>query len=196
MRLASFVVLGFVLLFGLPPAPVAAGVPCRGTSTVVAVVQGTAGCNPNTVVVCPAGDKGMVGVTVTAKDCYGTPCANLSVICSGDLATFGSLCFCGNGDAFQTGTTDINGQVSYVFDNFGACGDLQFIAEWQGETLGPSNIVWARSPAVFCDINSVALSRFASKYGTTEPCCDFDCDGAVNAIDLSTFALHFGHTCP
>jgi hypothetical protein len=134
-------------------------------------------------------------VTVTAKDCYGTPCANISIICSGDLATSGTLCFTTE-DAFQTDTTDINGRVSYVFDNSGGCGDLQFFAECQGETRGVSNIVWFRSPDTVgsCDIDSVCLSRFASKYGTTEPCCDFDCSGAVNAIDFSTFVLHFGHT--
>jgi hypothetical protein len=195
MRSLPFVVLGFVVLLAIPPAPVAAGVPCRGTSTVVAIGQGTVGCNPNIAVVCPDGDIGMFRVTVTARDCYGTPCTNSSVTCIIDIATVGRLCVCPDED-FQTGTTDINGQVSYVFDNFGGCCDLHFIAECQGETLGPSNIVWAISPDNNgnCEVNSVDLAWFATKFGTTEPCCDFDCSGAVNAIDLSTFALHFGHT--
>jgi len=192
----SLVVLGFVLLLAVPPALVAAGVPCTGTSTVVAVGQGTPACDPNIAVVCPVGDKGMVRFTVTVLDCYGTPLAYKSVTCNAIPAS-GAFCFCAGEDP-QVGTTNISGQVFYVYDNFGGCGGLQFNAVCQGVTLGPSNIVSIRSPDSdgSCSVNSVDLSRFASKYGTGDTCSDYNCDGVVNSIDLSTFALHYGHACP
>ncbi|MFH1220622.1 MAG: hypothetical protein V1694_09255 [Candidatus Eisenbacteria bacterium] len=195
MKILSLVALGLGFVSALLPAP-AAGVPCAGTSTVVAVGEGTPGCNPNIPVVCPAGDKGMVKVTVTVRDCYGTPLANQSVTCNAIPAS-GAFCFC-TGEDPQVGRTDNNGQVFYVYDNFGGCGDLQFSAVCQGVTLGPSNIVSIRSPDSdgSCSVNSVDLSRFASRYGTTDTCCDYNCDGIVNSIDLSTFALHYGHVCP
>jgi hypothetical protein len=59
MRVAGLVGLMILLVAGAAMA----GVPSSSTSTVDRAGQGTPACNPNTAVVCPAGDMGSVLVT-------------------------------------------------------------------------------------------------------------------------------------
>lgn len=191
------VLAGLVLVFSVCAGPVqASGVPCTGTSTVVPSAQGTSGCDPNIGVVCPAGDKGLIQVVVTVKDCYGTPLAGKTVDCHAQPVS-GTLCFCA-GQNPQTGVTNVNGEVTYNFIRFGGCGSVQFTAVVQGVTLGPSVAIGARSPDITgdCLVNALDLSRFGLIYGTADPCGDYNCDGTVNALDLSVFGIHYGHVCP
>jgi hypothetical protein len=193
---ACLALAGFALLLaGVGPVQ-ASGVPCSGTSTVIATAQGTPGCDPNIAVVCPAGDRGLVRVVVTVKDCYGTPLAGKTVSCDA-LQFSGALCFCTGQDP-QTGVTNVNGEVTFNFVRFGGCGGVQFVAICDAVTLGPSSVIGVRSPDITgdCLVNALDLSRFGLIYGTSDPCGDYNCDGTVNALDLSTFGLHYGHVCP
>ena len=60
---------GFAVLL-LVSSMAFAGVPCAGTTTVVAT--GDDVCAPGAAV-CPAGDLHTVNVVVTVRDCYGAP---------------------------------------------------------------------------------------------------------------------------
>lgn len=190
-------VIGLVGLMVLLVAGAAvAGVPSSSTSTVERAGQGTPPCNPNTAVVCPAGDIGSVLVTVTVRNVYGDPLPGKLVNCQAVPVT-GAFCFC-PGETPQSGTTDVNGQVFFTFDNFGGCGDLQFGADCEGVIFIPSPTIYIASPDNNgdCVVNAIDLSVFAAAYGTANPCHDYNCDGVVNAIDLSIFAAHYGHVCP
>lgn len=194
---AALVLFGCAFLFLFCVGAVeASGVPCQGTSTVVATAQGTPGCDPNIAVVCPTGDKGLIRVVVTVLDCYGTPLVGVSVRCDA-LQVSGVLCFC-TGENPQTGVTGPSGQVTFIFSRFGGCGSVKFQAVCLGVTLGPSSVIGVRSPDISgdCLVNALDLSRFGLIYGTGDPCGDYNCDGTVNALDLSTFGTHYGHACP
>jgi hypothetical protein len=45
-------------------------------------------------------------------------------------------------------------------------------------------------------LNLVDFGNFAGNFLGTDPCYDYNCDGAVNLIDFGIFAGHFLHACP
>jgi hypothetical protein len=154
------------------------------------------GCDPGVAIVCPAGDKGAVVVTVTVMDCYGSPIVNRSVTCSVTSMT-GVFCFCA-AESSQVGTTDSNGRVTFTYNNFGGSGTLTFSADCMGVPLGPSNSQVVRGPDNDgnCVVDARDLVRFAIGFGTADARYDYNCDGIVNGIDLLAFAQHYGHLCP
>jgi hypothetical protein len=170
-----------------------AGVPCAGTTTVVA--SGDAVCAPGAAV-CPAGDLHTVNVVVTVRDCYGTPLSGLYVDVSPAGVAPAVFCFC---DSVKTvGPTDVTGTTTAAYDDFGGCGDLQFYATIGTVIAGPSAAITIGSPDGNgdCQVDLVDFGIFASNYFSTDSCSDYNCDGIVDLVDFGIFASHYFHTCP
>jgi len=200
----SSVCLGIVVSAGIAAmvllaGAVYAGVPCAGTTTVVATLGGGT--------YRAASDMDVVTVTVCIRDCYGTPLRSLWVVVDPIIINNGH-CFC-PGEAPDTCLTDALGCCSVTFHDFGGCGTksgdggdcgLQFSAVWQGQgyELGPSNRISRASPDTDadCDVDLQDFIFFAGVYLSDECCCDFDSDGDVDLQDFITFAGHYLHLCP
>jgi hypothetical protein len=191
MRFLLLVLSGFVSLVAMQPAYVAAGVPCIGTSTVVAEGSGTPSCGLGVAVMCPRGDVGQVLVTVTVRDCYGTPLGDLAVTVT-PVNWRGRFCVW-PGDTVWVGMTNAQGEVAHYCSKWGGCGDIQFSAVCAGVVLGPSQAVRVISPDIngTCVVDAMDFGIFAGRYGTNNSCTDYNCDGTVNAIDFGKFAPHF-----
>jgi hypothetical protein len=178
-----------------------AGVPCAGTTTVVAT--GSSTCAPGAAI-CPNGDYDFVTVTVTVKDCYGTPLAGQTVTVNATPAGT-PFCYCADGepapDDFEdskiVGPTNASGVTTAVFRKFGGCGDMEFYATIGTVIAGPSASIAIASPdnTGDCQVNLVDFGNFALDFNGTNPCSDYNCDGAVNLVDFGNFALHFNHNC-
>jgi len=182
---------GIVALFAFGSIALA-GVPCTGTSTVVAT-ENSAPCAAGGAF-CPAGDFNTVTVTVTVLDCYGTALSGKSVTVS--LAGAANLKFQA-ADSSKALTTNISGQATATYNKIGGCGNLAFSAVCQGVTFTTSNTLYCsnvdNNGSGACD--GTDLSIFASHYGRTDrPCSDFNCSASVDGTDLSIFASHFGDT--
>ena len=183
---------GFVVLL-LVSGMAFAGVPCAGTTTVAASGGGV--CAPGAVV-CPAGDADVVTVTVTVRDCYGTPLAGQYVDVSPAGVPPGVFCFC---DSVKTvGPTSVAGVITAQYADFGGCGDLQFYATIGTVIAGPSAAITIGSPDGDgnCIVNLPDFGLFANNYFTAETCSDYNCDGLVDLPDFGYFANHYFHTCP
>ena len=190
MRNVVFALAGIVVALGAGVA--FAGVPCAGTSTVEA--------SPDCGAYCPASDFGTVTVTVTVKDCYGTPLEGVEVTVT-EAAGGTGHCWCPGEDA-KVCTTDASGVCTVTFSDFGGCDGsgcgLQFQADAEGVILGPSQPIVAANVDNTADC-AVALAdfiNFASHYGTSNCCSDYNCDGTVALADFINFASHYGHSCP
>jgi hypothetical protein len=189
----------FVLMLTVV-AGVRADVPWPNNSTIDLEVYGPVPCFPQIASACPAGDMGNIVVIVTVRNEAGDPIAGMAVECwvSQPSETF---CFCFGEDP-QTGITDGEGVVQFVYDNFGGCGYITFEAEAVGVPLGSSGSVFVAS----VDFDGtrgdcrVGLSDFAYfSYcfnGPYNRCVDYDCDGSVGLADFARFSAHFGHACP
>jgi hypothetical protein len=168
---------GFVVLL-LVSGMAFAGVPCAGTTTVSATGD--------------SGDLHTVLVTVTVRDCYGTPLAGQTVDFSPAGVAPAVFCFC---DSVKTaGPTDVNGQTTASYADFGGCGDLQFYATIGTVVAGPSPAITIGSPDSDgdCDVDLVDFGKFASAYFGTDTCYDYNCDGTVDLIDFGIFATQGG----
>jgi hypothetical protein len=184
---------GFVVLLMISGMAFA-GVPCAGTTSVVAYGDNV-NCAPGAAV-CPAGDYGqLVTVDVTVRDCYGTPLAGETVTVTPVGAT-GSFCFCDSSKV--VGPTDALGETSATWNDFGGCGTLTFTATIGTVTAGPSAAITIGSPDNNgdCAVNLVDFGNFASHFLTTTTCSDYNCDGIVDLVDFGNFASHFLHACP
>jgi hypothetical protein len=179
---------GFVVLL-LVSGMAFAGVPCAGTTTVVA--SGNDVCAPGAAV-CPAGDLHTVNVVVTVRDCYGAPLSGQMVSVFSSTPGF---CCCHPQTA---GPTDSLGQTTAGVTDFGGCGDAQFYATIGVVTAGPSVAITIGSPDGNgdCIVNLSDFGIFANNYFTTASCSDYNCDNIVNLSDFGTFANHYFHTCP
>jgi hypothetical protein len=186
-----------------------AGLPCEGTSTVMAVGSGACAPVPGAAI-CPNGDLDVITVTVTVLDCYGTPLSGKNVVIwAYSEETF---CWCPDGeptpyqleDTKLVGPTNAAGVVAAQFKKFGGCGNIKFYATVDYDTpdevvLGPS--VWMRIASPDnnsdCLVNLADFGNFALMYPPNpyDECGDFNCDGAVNLADFGTFALHYTHHC-
>ncbi len=180
-----------------------AGDPCAGTTTVSAAGNGS--CTPGAAM-CPNGDYDQVNVTVTVKDCYGTPLEGQMVtvlaIPAGD-----PFCYCPDGepvpndysDTKMVGPTDAAGVVVATFDKVGGCGDMEFYATIGIVTAGPSLSIYIANVDNNgnCACNLVDFGNFATYYNIwpTNACMDYNCDDAVNLVDFGNFATHYNHTC-
>lgn len=183
---------GFVVLL-LVSGMAFAGVPCAGTTTVVA--SGDNVCAPGAAV-CPAGDLHTVNVVVTVRDCYGAPLSGQYVDVSPAGVVPAVFCFC---DSVKTvGPTAIDGTVTASYTEFGGCGDLQFYATIGTVIAGPSPAITIGSPDGDgdCDVDLVDFGIFAGNYFSSNSCSDYNCDGIVDLIDFGIFAAHYFHTCP
>jgi hypothetical protein len=190
------------VLMGLTAGSAFAGLPCEGTSTVVATGNGP--CAPSGgAALCPNGDMDVITVTVTVRDCYGAPLAGKNVVVwaySDD-----DFCYCPDGeptpyqleDTKLAGPTDAAGVVTVMFSKIGGCGDMKFYVTVDDIVLGPSDWITIASPdnTSDCAVNLVDFGNFAIDFNGTNPCSDFNCDGSVNLVDFGNFALHFNHDC-
>jgi hypothetical protein len=179
-----------------------AGVPCAGTTTVSAVGLGS--CAPGAAM-CPNGDYDQVAVTVTVKDCYGTPLAGQMVTVNANPAGL-PFCYCLDGEPapndysdskVATVPTNASGVVVVNFDKVGGCGNMDFYATIGTVVAGPSVSIYIANPdnTGDCIVNLIDFGNFALAYNGTDPCMDYNCDGFVNLIDFGQFALHYNHTC-
>ena len=175
-----------------------AGIPCAGTTSIVAT--GNSSCAPGAAI-CPNGDYDQVDVTVTVRDCYGTPLAGENVI----VSTIDPFCYCPDGepapndfeDTKMVGPTDVLGQVVATFKKYGGCGNQQFYATIGAVNAGPSVAIYIASPDNNgdCIVDLIDFGNFALVFFGTDPCSDYNCDGIVDLIDFGNFALHFFHSC-
>jgi hypothetical protein len=178
-----------------------AGVPCAGTTTVTAVGDGS--CTPGAAL-CPNGDYDQIDVTVTVKDCYGTPLAGQTVTVNANPAG-APFCYCPDGEAAPNeledskvvGPTNASGVIVATFEKIGGCGNMEFYATIGTVIAGPSASIYIASPdnTGDCVVNLIDFGNFALAFNGTDPCMDYNCDGAVNLIDFGQFALHFNHSC-
>jgi len=174
-----------------------ASVPSASTSTVDCQVGGVTNCVPNSAVVCPASDIDTIYVTVTVRNVYGDPLPGKIVDCYA-IEVSGAFCWC-PGESLQTSTSDVNGQAFFVFTDFGGCGQVQFGAVCEGVVFIPcSPAIFVASPDMDadCDVDLSDFAQFASLYGGTNPCGDFNCNGVVDLPDFALFSAHYGHVCP
>ncbi|HVP58237.1 MAG TPA: hypothetical protein VMU02_09065 [bacterium] len=190
MRTAYGVVAVLAVLTALSSIALA-GVPCSGTSTVVAT-ENSIPCT-GAGAFCPKGDYNSITVTVTVLDCYGTALASKAVTVSpsGDATLKFQAA-----DSAKALTTNGSGQVTATYTKLGGCGNAKFSALSQGVTLGPSNVIYCSN----VDNNGTGkvdgtdLSIFAGHFGRTDrPCSDYNCSGKVDGTDFSLLAGHFGH---
>jgi hypothetical protein len=182
---------GFVVLL-LVSGMAFAGVPCAGTTTVVA--SGTGVCAPGAAV-CPGGDLQTVNVVVTVRDCYGAPLAGVYVDVSPAGVPPAVFCFCT--PVKTVGPTDALGQTTASYTRFGGCGGLQFYATMGTVVAGPSPAITIGSPDGNgdCQVDLVDFGKFAVQYFTTNTCSDYNCDNLVDLVDFGIFAVHYFHDC-
>ena len=180
---------GFVVLL-LVSGMAFAGVPCAGTTTVVAT--GDDVCAPGAAV-CPAGDLHTVNIVVTVRDCYGAPLSGQMVDV---FSTTPGFCFCVSPQT--VGPTDVTGTTTAYYTEFGGCGGVQFYATIGTVTAGPSVAITIGSPDGDgdCDVDLVDFGIFANNYFSAATCSDYNCDGIVDLIDFGIFANHYFHACP
>jgi hypothetical protein len=192
-----------VVLVALLSGMAFAGLPCEGTSTVVATGSGFCAGVPGAAL-CPNGDYDVITVTVTVRDCYGDVLPGKDVVVwaySDD-----EFCYCPDGeptpyeleDTKLAGTTDAAGMVTAEFKKIGGCGQMKFYATVEDVVLGPSN--WMRIASFDfnppdCVVNLSDFGEFAKVYFSSDPCGDYNCDGAVNLSDFGEFAKHYFHDC-
>ena len=174
-----------------------AGIPNASTSTVVAVGEGVAACNPDVTVVCPASDYGWIKITVTVRNIYGDPLPGKTVTCYCIVPDTCDICFCPGEDP-QVDVTDANGEVDFYYTDMGGCCDLEWGAECESVILGPSNTIFVASFDIGndCIVELIDFGEFALAYYSSDPCFDYNCDGVVELIDFGEFALHYYHQCP
>jgi hypothetical protein len=176
-----------------------AGIPDASTSTIVAVGQGVPPCNPGATVICPASDYGWVEITVTVRNIYGDVLPGKTVTCYANVVSGGPFCWCPGEDP-QVGVTDINGEVVFIYSDFGGCGELEWYADCESVIIGPSNTIFIASFDIGndCWVELVDFGQFALAYlvDPADPCFDYNCDGQVELIDFGEFALHYLHLCP
>jgi hypothetical protein len=192
-----FVVSALVILSLAVAGVASAGIPNAGTSTVEREGQNSGpACDPDIAVVCPASDIGQIQVTVTVRNIYGDPLPGKEVDCWAEEVA-GVFCWC-PGESLQTDSTDLAGQAIFYFTDFGGCGTLQFGAQSEGINFVPSPTIEVRSPDINgdCIVDLIDFIAFAAAYLTTDPCCDYDCDGTVGLTDFIIFASHYLHDCP
>jgi hypothetical protein len=179
---------GIVALLSLGSIALA-GIPCSGTSTLVAT-ENSVPCT-NAGAFCPKGDFNQITVTVTVKDCYGTALAAKPLIVSPATPGFKLAA----AESAKACTTNVSGQASVIVTKIGGCGNLQFTALCQGVPLGPSNAIYCSNVDSNASgkVDGADLLKFAGDYGKNVPCSDFDCSAKVDGADLLKFANHYGH---
>jgi hypothetical protein len=190
MRMARGTVIALIALLAFGSIALA-GVPCTGTSSVVAT-ENSAPC-PAGGAFCPKGDWTTMTVTVTVLDCYGTALGSKSVAVrpTGDVSVKFQAA-----DSTKTLTTNVSGQVVATYTKMAGCGNMTFTAVVQGVTLGPSNSLYVANPDNNGSgkVDGTDLGIFAGHFGRTDrPCSDYNCSGKVDGTDLGLFASHFGH---
>ena len=84
---------------------------------------------------------GLVEVTVTVRNIYGDPLPGKTVTCYANVVSGGPFCFCPGEDP-QVGVTDVNGEVVFIYHDFGGCGNLEWYADCEGVVLGPSGTIY------------------------------------------------------
>ena len=159
-------------------------VPSPATSTV-----------PPCFVGCPAGD---VAFTVIVRDAANNPHPATVML---DFSSCPEVTFCATQ---EPGTTvsgssasrddDASGVASFHLRIGGLCpsGHVRVTA---------SGVPLADRPIADLDqdgnltVDGTDQTTASGKVGTTDHSADFDCDGDVDAVDLSTLAGHVGHTC-
>jgi hypothetical protein len=188
---------GIVALMALGSVALA-GVPCLGTSTVVAT-ENNLNCT-NAGYFCPQGDTlaNVITVNVTVLDCYGTALSGKSVAIKGSGVLPADKFKFANSETLKTAVTNLSGIATTTFSKFGGCGNMNFTATVLGVTLATSNVIYCsnmdKNPTPDGNVNSVDLSLFTGDYGGVAACSDFNCLGGVNSVDLSIFTGHYGHS--
>jgi hypothetical protein len=168
-----------------------AGVPCAGTSTVVAT-ENSVPCTAGGAF-CPKGDYNTITVTVTVLDCYGTALGSKGVTIS---PTGAATVKFQAADSAKAGNTNGSGQVQFTYTKLAGCGNMEFTAVCQGVTLTESNSLYVANVDNNASgkVDGTDLTIFAGHYGRTDrPCSDYNCSGKVDGTDLTLFATHYGH---
>jgi hypothetical protein len=156
------------------------------------------GMPPGVAMACPGGDaSGSPLVTVTIIDMYAMPIPGAEVECAAAWSAPDVFCFC-PGEDVKVDSTDENGVVQFVFNDFGGCGEIAFGAECRGVVLIPCPTIYICSPDCNgdCQVNLYDFARFALNYLENYPCCDYDCDGLVTLVDFGVFSAHYLDACP
>jgi hypothetical protein len=189
-RLAFRLILPFLLLI---PAIAWGGVidPCLSTVT-----------SPGASIVCPAGD-GTGVITVTLRDRLGYP---IQGVPAADIEAV----FCDPpgpcpvaSPVYADAATDVNGQTT-ISGIFGVSG-VRIIA--QSIEIGhPDDCstpyctdISARSPDINrdgrVDLTDLSFLARVIESGLFDNRCDYNGDGAIDAVDFTAFAPHYLHEC-
>ncbi len=193
----------------VPPVKSTPGIP-------IVTAEGAGGC----YVACPQGDGSSLSdigavITVTVTDYGGYPitrvpasdvwligCEDNIVLCGGSAAI--------NADSMtnDNGVTTISGRLAA-----GGCDSellvvvMGIVASVPGDPNTPLCLPYeTKSPDVTGDggvvdqvVDIVDLAAFAAGFVSPpkpyDACLDFNCDGIVDIVDFSIFALHYLHMC-
>jgi hypothetical protein len=169
-----------------------AGIPLPPLCTIEA--SGDGDCAPGAAV-CPQCDGDVITVFIELIDQYGMPVVEQPVDIWADYDAPGFR-YCAL-EQLKTTVTDLNGQATVTFGCFGGCGDLSFYAECLYVIIGPSDPIHVASYDIYADqrVDISDFIDFATAYLTSDPCCDYDCDGIVGLSDFISFAGHYLHDC-
>jgi hypothetical protein len=154
---------------------------------------------PSHGVVCPAGDRDTLRVTVAVLDSTGTPVEGMwadNVDLTWLRDKYADPVPCTTEVFFDEVVTDAYGRAGVNWSHMGGC-DNQLTASVADSGLSDTVEVVVTSYDFTGDnkVTGPDLSAFATIYGTDELCGDYDGDGGVDALDLSEFGQHYGDFC-
>ena len=149
------------------------------------------------------GSADEVRLIVTLRDCFGTPVDDCSLKATLAPRT-GTLALCACEPTAQIAQTDAAGFAEFSFRRIGGRGlaEIRLTALCAGNTGFPPRAFEFTSPDLdgSCQSGSSAtiidLGIFASGMSPYRKASDFDCNGAVNIIDLGMWAQGLGLGCP
>lgn len=168
-------------------------VPFDGEETYVYVPE-------DSVALCPAGDFDPLVMTLRVRNSLGNPvegmwCDDVEALwIEADPET---LFPCGEWTLFDGLKTNSSGNATDTASTMGGCGLIEIVG-LEGIALSDTAIIEVHSPDCQGDgvVDLVDFGHFASRYLTTDTCCDYDFSGLVDMVDYGEFASHFTHSCP
>jgi len=215
----NWVILGLVAAVTLSVAGISsADVPSALTSSVVCRCVAASGGGASTqegANKCSIADEGVgpaenLRVEVTVRNVLGAVLAGSTVNSTATGLSGAVYAWASGVGPTQTGLSDINGNVSFVFNKGGVSiaatqvqPDLDYATTAQGPGPG-SAVSLIACPTKFSVVgfdqnadgatNLTDFAIFAADFLAGNPRSDYNWDSAVNLTDLALFSAHFGHS--
>jgi hypothetical protein len=173
---------------------------CALASAASSVVAGVPSASTSVIdpclVFCPVSD---ITFTVVVRDIANNPVANSLVKLDFSACPYFHHCplLPGVNDAARTisAISDANGVARFAMSMGGTCLGSAVRISADNQPLGTRSLV---SPDRDGDLFPSLLDEAAiqAAQGTSDPSCDLDCSGLVDAADLAIFERHRFHACP